>query len=148
MSHPGNRSVSVDAGCICRDENCERLDVHAAHDVPKVKKERPPSPGRELWKRSAPKALDHAIAKATSKHDVTHFGAILNEVRNDYGDCEERTVYRRLKRFVERGHMVKLDLGLSMAGYIRPKSKLLGNPDYLRERLLDKLDVRDYRATA
>jgi hypothetical protein len=152
MSKAGNCPIivdgrEVDPRCICREEHCDRVGVHLAHGVvPPPKKERPPTPGRALWKRPSSKALDNAIAKATSKYWATHFGAILREVRNDYGTAEsehslERAVYRHLKKLVARGHIVKLDLGLSFAAYLRPGSKLLNDIDYLREQMVDQLEV-------
>lgn len=136
MSQAGN--------CICRDEFCEVVEVHPAHPVKKPRKERAPAPGRELWKRSSPKALDHAIAKATSKYRPTHFSEILREVENDYGRAEtphalERAVYRHLKKLVERGQILKLDLGLSFAAYIRPKSRLLNDLGLMREQMADQI---------
>lgn len=132
-------------GNICRDERCDRNDVHEAHVIEtKQKKERAPSGGRELWKRSAPKALDHSIMKATSRYKATHFGEILREVRADYGECEERTVYRRMKRLVERGNLIKVDLGLAFAAYLRPKSKLLSDIGWLAEHMADRLETKYY----
>jgi len=145
MSKPGNcpwSIVELDPHCVCRDEHCDRVDIHPTHKVQKrSKKERPPAAGRELWKRSAPKALDRSIMKTTSKSFATHFGAMLQGVREDYGDVEERTMYRRVKRLVARGNLIKLDLGLSFAAYIRPKSRLIGDLGCIREQMYDQLET-------
>lgn len=128
--------------CYCRDEQCEIVELHEEHDVVVQRKvERAPSEGRALWKRSAPKALDRSIMKQTSKYWATHFGEMLRGVRDDYGECEERTVYRRVKRLVERGNLIKLEVGLAMAIYVRPKSRLLRDVGMLREQMYDRLET-------
>lgn len=126
---------------VCRDENCDRADIHPVHEIKQKAKERTPTPGRDLWKRSSPKGLMRAIAKATSKYRGTTIGAILREVENDYGSACERQVYRYVKTLVERGQLIKLDLGLAMKVYIRPKSALLKDLDYLTETMIDQLEV-------
>jgi len=150
MSQPGNcpRSArGMAEACYCRSEDCEIVELHEAHEITtKRKPERAASEGRPLWRRSSSKALDRSIANATSRHWPTHFGAILREVENDYGTAEspqalERAVYRHLRKLVERGQIIKLDIGLSMAAYIRPKSKLLKDLGMIREQMYDRLET-------
>jgi hypothetical protein len=125
-----------DLSLICRDENCRRIDLHPVHAVTATcDSEVISTSTREPWKRPAPRALDHAIAKATSKTYPRHFNAILREVEEDYGDCIGRTVARRLARLVKRGHILRIDLGRSLYAYVRPGSKLANDIDLVREQV-------------
>jgi predicted transcriptional regulator len=120
----------------CRDESCHRIDLHPAHAVTAIRvTEAPSTSPREPWKRSAPRALDHSIAKATSKTYPRHFKAILREVEEDYGECIDRTVARRLARLVKRGHILRIDLGRHLYAYLRPGSSLVNDVDLIREQL-------------
>jgi hypothetical protein len=127
---------------ICKAEHCERIELHEAHELPA------PGPGKPVrptsqppWRHDAPKALTGAVARATSKAYPVHFAEIVREVRDDYGTCADRTVYRYLAKLVARGHVVKVDVGLTCAAYVRPKSRLLEAPDAIREYMLGKLEV-------
>lgn len=128
----------LDPSCLCRDEACDRIELHLAHEVTcKPVREpwsRNPTP---KWQRPAPKALDHAIAKATSKTYPRHFGAILQIVESDYGVCIERTVHRRLKRLVQRGHILRIDLGKQLYAYLRPGSPMVNDIALMREQCFD-----------
>lgn len=143
--------------CICRDEACDRLEIHLAHDVGKpvvqnttggkVPRERGDDDdersgsARLAWQRSAPKALTRAIARATSRTYPKHYDAILHEVQKDYGACNSRTVQRHLRRLVERGHVLQVDLGKRLFAYLRPGSKMAGDIDLLREQISDLMDL-------
>lgn len=132
----------------CRDEFCDRADLHLAHSIefsdivkqqakniaPKSKSEKPP------WKRSAPKALDHSIAKAVSKTYPKHLDAILRDVESDYGSGPtEAALYRAVQRhlavLVERGHILKIHLGRKLYAYLRPGSPLVNDVDMMREQI-------------
>jgi len=127
-----------DLSCLCRDEACDRIELHLAHEVTTVEPKPAYSRGQlPAWKRPAPKALDHAIAKATSKTYPRHFGAILQLVEADYGACIERTVHRRLKRLVQRGHILRIDLGRSLYAYLRPGSPMVNDIALMREQCFD-----------
>src|SRR3990172_3495241 len=124
---------------FCRDENCSRIDLHLVHIVEMISEQpEPPSLAkRPPWRSPAPKALDHSIAKATSRTYPRHFDAILHEVEADYGDCNPRTVQRGLRKLVERGHILRIDLGRHLYAYVRPGSKLVNDIDLLREQIFD-----------
>lgn len=133
---------------ICRDETCSVAGVHTVSFCTRSTRlderahHRPLKPGgKPPWKRDDPSGLMNSVARATSKHRPTHFSAIVNEVVNDYGTVSERTVYRYLKKLVERGQVIKLDLRLGFAAYIRPKSKLLNDLPLIREIMVNTVDL-------
>lgn len=126
---------------VCRNEHCTRVEVHAPHRVAKVAAPPPSRSTRPPWTRDDPRALTGAVARATSKAYPVHFAEIAREVRDDYGTCADRTVYRYLAKLVARGHVVKLDVGLTCAAYLRPKSKLIAAPDAVREYMLGVLEI-------
>ena len=134
------------SGSICRDDNCDRLDVHPPHLVLNkgrkiVPHHRPNGLQRPLWQRDDPRGLTGAVARATSKSYPMLFSHIVRDVRDDYGPCTERTVYRHLRKLVQRGHVIKLDLQLAFAAYIRPRSRLLADPEGLRDYMLGTLEL-------
>jgi hypothetical protein len=59
----------------------------------------------------------------------------LREVEEDYGECIDRTVARRLARLVKRGHILRIDLGRHLYAYLRPGSSLVNDVDLIREQL-------------
>jgi len=122
---------------LCRNENCDRIELHLKHKVPRCPKRVEPSSNSASvpWKRPAPKALDRSIAKATSKLYALPFEVILREVENDYGTCIPRTVQRHLRTLVARGHLLRVDLGRRLHGYLRPGSNMLNDLDLLREQV-------------
>jgi hypothetical protein len=139
---------------LCRDENCDRLDLHFAHDEiehtdePLVlvywlewgrarKMIRVARSRNQPWRKPAPKALDHSIAKAVSKTYPKPFNVILRDVKDDYGDCNRRTVERRLRQLVARGHCLRIDLGRRLFAYLRPGSSLVNDHELMREQLED-----------
>ena len=122
---------------FCRDERCDRIGLHLKH---KLSGRREPDyeeskSTRTPWQRPAPRALDHSIAKAVSKTYPKSLDLILNDVVHDYGDCCMRTVQRRLKRLVERGHILRIDLGQRLYAYIRPGSNMISEVDLMREQI-------------
>ncbi|MGH7178687.1 MAG: hypothetical protein ACREJC_15020, partial [Tepidisphaeraceae bacterium] len=113
----------MDSGSVrlCRDENCTRVGVHAAHVVIEVVDQSEQYNADEIpWRKPAPKALDHSIARATSKTYPKPFHVILRDVEEDYGACNSRTVQRRLTRLVLRGHILRISLGRRLYAYMRP----------------------------
>jgi len=133
----------------CRDERCERIDLHFSHEI--IGDGLPPDDGspskskRLPWQRPAPKALDHAIAKAVSKTYPKHLDAILRDVEDDYGSgptqsALSRAVQRHLARLVERGHILKIDLGRRLYAYLRPGSSLVGDVDLMRDQIEGRIE--------
>jgi hypothetical protein len=92
------------------------------------------------WKRPCSKALDHSIAKAVSKTYPKHFDTILREVENDYGlDTTPGALYRRvgrhLAKLVDRGQILRIDLGRRLYSYLRPGSPLVDDVEMMREQI-------------
>lgn len=98
---------------------------------------KPPKPP---WQRDDPKALTGAVARATKY--PTHFAWILRDVLDDYGPVSERSVYRYIAKLVERGQLIKLELGLSFAVYVRPRSRWLKDLDTCREYVMGDADTQ------
>jgi hypothetical protein len=123
----------------CRDERCDRNDLHFAHEISTDLLDDddglPSKSTRPAWQRPASKALDHSIAKATSKTYPKHLDAILRDVQDDYGSCEYRTVQRHLARLVERGHIIRVDLGRRLYAYLRPGSSLVRDVELMRDQI-------------
>ncbi len=131
------------AVAICRDEECTIVGVHTrsictagklngpikitphGHLIPK-------SGARPPWKKDDPKGLTGSVARATSQLRPINLLGIYNAVSNDYGGVSERTIYRHVAKLVARGHIAKIDMG-RFAVYLRPNSKLLRDPDAIRE---------------
>lgn len=135
---------NFDPSRLCRDEACERIELHLAHEVIGNEKREPKSSSPlPAWVRPSPRALDHSIARATSKTYPRHFAAILQVVENDYGACNSRTVLRRLLRLVDRGHILRIDLGSQLYAYLRPGSPLVNDIDLMREQCLAAMSVSD-----
>lgn len=136
-------SKELDPSEICRDEDCGRLDIHPKHPVLHRKCEARPHhrPSRRApWTQDDPDALGDAVERATSWAYPTHFAAIARDVRDDYGPCCDRTIYRHLSARVASGKIVKLDLGLAFAAYIKPGSRLLRDPASIREYMVGLVD--------
>lgn len=67
------------------------------------------------------------------------FAQIASGVADDYGKVTDRTVWRGIAKLVERGQLIKLDIGLSIAAYIRPLRKRRS-----QSGRLDDSEMRDY----
>jgi hypothetical protein len=148
-------------GCIddlfadawCRDDRCARLGLHVAHEAQgedfsdEVKEEakRASKSKKPVWKRPAPKALDHCIAKAVSQTYPKRLDTIFREVEEDYGlDSTRSALYRNVQRhlykLVERGHILQVDLGRRLYAYLRPGSALLADLNLMREQLREQIE--------
>jgi len=136
-------SDNLDPEQICRDEACRIVGVHRKH---LVAKHAPPKPHhrptkKPAWEQHDPKALRGAVARATSKAEPKRFAEIARDVRDDYGNCTDRSIYRHLRRLVERGHIRKFDVDLDCAFYVRPGSRLMTNPEAVREYALGTREI-------
>lgn len=148
-------------GSICQDEHCTIIEVHAIHAVPAVRPHHRPKPmkctlcpwkgpaslernacprcksaitgTRAPWEYDDPMGLTGAVARATSKSYPMTFAMICRDVRDDYGECTERTIHRHLARLVDRGCILKVDIAQAFAVYLRPGSKLANDIETLRE---------------
>jgi hypothetical protein len=136
-------SNSWSANNLCRNESCDRIELHRKHRVisKQPKKESSRSTIAEPWRRSAPLALSESITKATPSTHALPYEVLLREVENDYGECCSRTVQRHLRTLVERGHVLRIDLGRRLYGYLRPGSNMVNDLDLLREQVLMQTTV-------
>lgn len=76
------------------------------------------------WQEHDKLAIVRAIANATSRAYPVTFSTIYQRVIDDYGQVDERTVHRHLKVLVDRGCLLKYDVRLPFAVYVRPKTRL------------------------
>lgn len=128
---------------ICRDDRCGEVSIHLAHDVRRVDrcearwlaqhtvKDHKTTP----WGRPSHRALVNAVARATSATYPRHCEAIYRAVRDDYGTCTMRSVQRTLKVLVERGHVLRVDLGSRLYAYLRPGSRIADDVALIREQV-------------
>lgn len=86
----------------------------------------PIAPVKEVqpWESHDERALVRSIACATSKAYPVTFSMIYRDVVNDYGKVDERTVHRHLARLVDRRCLIKHDVRLPFAVYVRPGTRL------------------------
>jgi hypothetical protein len=143
----------------CRNEFCEREELHAEHQdfsdeikneirkrlEPKSKGKRPP------WKRPAPKALDHSIISAVSYVYPKRLDTIVCDVENDYGSGPThaalyQAVLRHLSQLVACGQILRIDLGRRLFAYLRPGSSLVKDVGLMREQILDEIDQNSLHA--
>lgn len=191
--------VDLDLEDICRDERCDREDLHAKHiviDDPESDLERtwiddPFEPERwstmkidrttnkqagqhtkqanirEIpkppWLRYSVKGLGGAVAGAISATRVKIVSEIHQDVLNNYGSCDERSVYRHLAELVEAGLVIRVSFNRNgctplyskrpvgvkngvivdeppkgtLSGYLKPESRLFKDPLLLKELLWD-----------
>ena len=133
---------------ICRDEACPIVRVHrhkvpvwarrqAARRVQMTPAEKPP---KRPWAKDDPEGLAESVIRATGELP-TCASWIARDVRDDYGHCSDRTVYRYLRRFVEEAKIIKVDLGLHLAAYLRPKARLLADPGAIRDYMLSMVEI-------
>lgn len=151
-------SLFRDMGEICRDEHCELDGLHAPEEceqarrtsriellyeeLSEIKGAKPaPTPKRPASLKDDPEGIREAVLRAIPKNLPTHFGAVADAVRNDYGEVAERTVYRHIKRLVKAGELVKQDLRLGFAAYVRPYSKMLRDLPTMRDVLVHMTDL-------
>jgi hypothetical protein len=131
----------LDPSEICRDDACPRVGIHRKHltalHAPPEPHHRPTR--RPAWEQDDPEGLAASVLRATKMRPVV-ISEIVRDVRDDYGTVHERTIYRHVRRFVELGVLIKLDLGFTFAAYIRPGARLLADPSSMREMIEGELD--------
>lgn len=136
-------SDDFDPKHLCRDDDCDIEEVHLAHKRlrrrPIAVHHRPNKNRRPLWQQDDPAALADSVLKSVGEQP-TMMQWIARDVRDDYGTVTDRTIYRHVRRLVQEAQLIKLDLGLAFAAYIRPKSRLLSDPQALRDYMLSNAD--------
>jgi hypothetical protein len=127
---------NVDPSSICRDDNCEKTDLHAAHDVPR---RRVKSGARKKQNDWDPDGLSETVLKVVCDTEwPLAFSDVKSAVLNDFGSTTDRAIHRHLARLEEKKKIMRLELGLAFAAYIKPSSRFLKDPDNLREHLQGK----------
>lgn len=115
---------------VCRDERCAREELHCAHEVDGQEQ-------AEDRQGHADEALIESIARAITPAVPKSSLMLYHDVENDYGSVNKRTFYRYLKRLVERGIVLRIDLGDRLYAYLHPASKMRHDLDLLHEQIRD-----------
>ncbi len=131
---------AIDPSAICRHEDCGIPGIHRAH-LTKSRDTKPHHRPRRkrrdvappVWKLGDPEGLSNSVYAATSMTKPVVISEIVRDVRDDYGDVAERTVYRHVRKLVEIGRLLHVDFGLMFGGYIRPGARLLSDPEAMRD---------------
>lgn len=114
-------SEDLRADQVCRAEGCPFPGIHAKHRKGIVRVvEAHHRPGGTPWKAADPDGLAEAILKAVSERTPKWFQEIAPDVRDDYGNITDRTIWRGLRKLVDAGKLLRLDLGLAFSAYMRP----------------------------
>lgn len=139
-----SKRIDAELQNLCRDEDCEVEGVHLAGSCSKMRRSRIEriqciQAKKKAWAHRqghSHRALDHAIALAVSGRRIKPFMEVYQEVIDDYGQITERSVYRRLKELIGRGHILRVTFARNLSGYLRPKSPLLADLTSMQEQLL------------
>jgi len=142
----------LDPSKICRDEDCDREEIHPAHDAPlaaikalshglclRRRKTKPTEPLREPWKKSSSEILDELIEACLSDTIPKRSFEIYQDVLDEYGSLAERedTAMRQLRYHLQSlarsGRIVQVDLGERLVVYLRRGSRLVDDPQMLAE---------------
>jgi hypothetical protein len=148
-----------DPGLICRDDDCE-LNEDGIHPKHSQRRKRPPEvhhrpkPGGvlKIWQYADPPGVAESVEKATSADRPKVIWEIVRDVQDDYGSVTERTIYRHVRALVDAGRLIKLgnggggragsiNLRLPFAAYIKARSRLLADPDNLRDYMLGTYEL-------
>lgn len=131
---------------ICRDERCERADIHSPHMLRKRLSKRPPkAPEPEDPGWSAIALSESILRLVNGTHFAVGFSDVFHHVLNDYGSTTRRAVHRHLRRLVDKGDILQVDLGYTLAvgfnaqrvrcAYLNIWSRWIRDRDVLREAL-------------
>jgi hypothetical protein len=115
--------IEPDLGQICRDERCDIEEIHAKHQI-RCKREEDCGPKyRRPWSQPDRAGLAECVLRATSDRVPRWFQEITPEIRDDYGNVSDRTVMRVIRDLVKHGRLIKLELGLAFAAYMKPATR-------------------------
>ena len=131
---------------ICRDERCERLDIHVCGPSACLRgrggreslyRTRSRKFAGQPWRAYNADALRVSVFNAVSFYEPRNFATILSQVENDYGSCCERSVHRHLGSLRQIGTIVRMDFKGRLHAYLRAGSRMLHEPDLVLEQILD-----------
>jgi hypothetical protein len=135
---------------ICRDEACEIEGLHAKHELHELGVHASPTAhhrpkAKPPWQQPDPDGLLKSILDANSEIRPKWFQEIAPDVRDDFGNVTDRSIWRGLKKLVERGQLLRLDLGLAFHAYIKPCCRRpVGRPattEDMREYMLSIVEI-------
>ena len=140
--------LEYEGDSICRDDRCKIEGVHARHPI-FTRHEKMPHhrPGSRPWLQPDRQGLMASIMKATSKRVPRWFQEISPEVRDDYGDVGDRTIWRGIAELVQHGRLMRLDIGLAFHAYIQPVAPgervpgRMERPDEVRDYMLSIVEI-------
>jgi hypothetical protein len=148
MSH----FFGVACDLICRDETCERLDVHTTGEACIFPSKEFSKLRRKLerkmntrsrryqdqpWRTYSHEGLRESVLKAVSFVEPRNFSSIVAFVENDYGSCCERSIHRHLGVLRATGQIVRMDFHGKIHAYVRTGSKLVNYPDLVLEQIIE-----------
>lgn len=137
---------NIEAGSICRDDRCERKGIHPWHPIDHEPKPHHRPKSKAPWKIGDQKSLLGAVMRSTSARVPKWFQEIGPDVRDDYGPISDRSLWRAIETLVKRGHLLKVDIGLAFAAYIRPMGRKrlpgrLDSPEEMRDYMLGIVEI-------
>jgi hypothetical protein len=129
----------------CREETCERLDLHApgpGNCIKRVGRERlyktrSEKFGAEPWRVHNFEALHESVYHATSTIQPRNFALVLSHVENDYGSCCGRSVHRHLIMLRDEGRVIRMDFAGRITAYLKQGSRLANDPALVMEMIID-----------
>ncbi len=143
--------MRLEALGICRDDACEVDGLHRRGRMCKRSENHAPRAhhrplAKPVWQQPDPDGVLESIKKAVPEIRPVWFQQVSSDVRNDFGDVGDRTIWRGLKKLVERGELLRLDLGLAFHAYIKPVRRgervpCRLDPDEMREYMLSIVEI-------
>lgn len=129
---------------FCRNERCPIIRRHLVADCPLARRgtivvHHRPKRDAPFSQREAPAVLTESVERAIGEWP-TMMQWIQRDVRDDYGNVADRTIYRHVRRLVKSKRVVKLNLGLAFAAYIKPGARMLRDREALREFMEQNAD--------
>ena len=118
---------------LCRDDRCDREDVHPAHEVFEGCQDE----AKRASGRQPDEALLEILATKVTRAVPKSSAMLYNDTINDYGSVNKRTFYRYLEQLIERGLILRVDLGQRLYAYLHPSSTLADDTDLLLEQIRD-----------
>lgn len=145
---------------ICTDDRCEREEIHPQHEICEKARDVRRRIRRLGWGRDPLEPvvnfavadrhartdfIDSLVLEQISRFIPKSMSMILTDLLNTYGSCEERRLYRSLKRLKEQRRIVHVDLstlanGACLGVYVLPNSLLIDDPMTCFEQMNDYLD--------